>query len=387
MSPIYLDYCATTPMRQEVRDAMAPYQSEAFGNPSSTHSWGRRAAAALADARTRAAQALGAQPSEILFVRGGTESDNLAVLGRARFARAAGERPVVAVSAIEHSAVLEAAEAVESDGGSRHVIPVDSRGTLDEGALERALAAGPHVLSVMWVNNEVGTVMPVPAIADAALRAGVVFHTDAVQAVGKLPVRVDQTPVGLLTLTGHKIYGPKGTGLLFLRRGVQILPGIFGGGQERGLRPGTEDVAGAVGLAEALTLAVSEMERERDRLGRLRDQLEGLLLARFPDLVVHGGEGQRAPHVANLGVPGVDGVGLVPALDMAGLAASSGSACHSGAARASHVLAAMYGADASTASVRFSVGRLTSESDVGEAAALAGDVIDRLRLLGPGATE
>ncbi len=379
MDSIYLDHCATTPVRAEVRAAMEPYLSEAFGNPSSAHAWGRRAAAALADARARLAEALGARPSEIVFVRGGTEGDNLAILGRARVARARGEQPAVAVSGIEHSAVLEAAEVVAEGGGVRHVIPVDARGRLDEDVLDRVLSQTPHVLSVMWVNNETGTVLPVPRVAAAAREAGVVFHTDAVQAMGKLPVRVDETPVDLLTVTGHKIYGPKGSGALFVRHGVEILPGVHGGGQERGLRPGTEDVAGAVGLAEAVWLAAAETDTESRRIGRLRDRLEGVLVARFPDLVVHGGDGERAPHVTNLGVPGVDGTAIVQAMDLEGLAVSSGSACHSGAARASHVLAAMYGADASTASVRFSLGKLSSEEQVERAASAAGDVIERLR--------
>lgn len=379
MDSIYLDHCATTPVRAEVRAAMEPYLSDAFGNPSSAHAWGRRAAAALADARARVAEALGARPSEIVFVRGGTEGDNLAVLGRARVARARGEQPVVAVSAIEHSAVLEAAEVVAERGGVRHVIPVDARGRLDADVLERVLSQTPHVLSVMWVNNETGTVLPVPSVAGAAREAGVVFHTDAVQAVGKLRMRVDETPVDLLTVTGHKIYGPKGSGALFVRQGVEILPGVHGGGQERGLRPGTEDVAGAVGLAEAVWLAAAETDSESRRIGRLRDRLEGLLVARFPDLVVHGGDGERAPHVANLGISGVDGTAIVQAMDMEGLAVSSGSACHSGAARASHVLSAMYGDDASTASVRFSLGKLSSEEQVERAASAAGDVIERLR--------
>lgn len=378
MTAIYLDHAATTPVRSEVREAMAPYLADTFGNPSSAHRWGRRAAAALEAARERCAEALGARPPEIFFVRGGTESDNLAVLGRARAARAAGERPRVAVSAVEHSAVLESAEAVEAEGGARTMVGVDAAGRPRDDELRRVLAWAPHVLSVMWVNNETGTVLPIADVAEASAAAGVAFHTDAVQAVGKVEVRVDRVPVDLLTVTGHKIYGPKGSALLYVREGTDVRPGLHGGGQERGLRPGTEDVAGAVGLAEALSLVVAERQRESARLGTLRDLLEAALVERVPDLRVHGAEGERAPHVLNVGIPGVDGSTLVPALDLEGLAVSSGSACHSGAARASHVLSALYGPDASAASLRFSFGKLNTRRDVARAAEVTVRVVERL---------
>ena len=381
MSPIYLDHNATTPVRPEVRDAMAPYLGDVFGNPSSLHRWGRKAAAALAEARERVAGVLGARPTEIYFVRGGTESDNLAILGRAQAAREQGEVPRVAGSAIEHSAVLDAMDAVVRGGGESHLIRVDPAGRLNAEDLDQVIALRPHVISVMWVNNEVGTVIPVPDVAARASAEGIAVHTDAVQAVGKLRVRVDETPVDLLTLTGHKIYGPKGTGLLFARQGTEVCPGLFGGGQERGLRPGTEDVAGAVGLAEALARVVDEREEEAARMGTLRDALEARLLEVFPDLVVHGGQGTRAPHVSNLGVPGVDANALIQSMDMEGVAVSSGSACHSGAARASHVLTAMYGSAAHTASIRFSLGHLSGRPEVERATEVALEVIGRLRAM------
>jgi cysteine desulfurase len=381
MDAIYLDHAATTPLRREVRDAMDPWMGEAFGNPSSVHRFGRRAAAALAEARERVAAALGARPTEIYFVRGGTESDNMAVRGRAAVARARGDRPRVAASTVEHSAVLESLDRVEARGGDAHRIPVDPDGSLDGDVLDEVLSLRPDVLSVMWVNNEVGLVLPVPELAARARAAGVPMHTDAVQAIGKIPVRVDQTPVDLLTVTGHKIYGPGGAGILFVREGTELVPSLVGGGQERGLRPGTEDVAGAVGLAEAIALAVEEQPRESLRLAALRDGLESSLLERFPDLTVHGGEGTRAPHVANLGVPGVDATALVQALDMEGVAVSSGSACHSGASKASHVLTALYGPGASQASVRFSLGHLSDDGRVRRAAGVASQVIERLREL------
>lgn len=381
MDAIYLDHAATTPMRAEVRAAMDPWMGENFGNPSSAHRFGRKAATALTEARERVAAALGARPPEIYFVRGGTESDNMAVRGRAAVARARGEQPRVAASAIEHSAVLESLDRVEELGGEAHRIGVDPTGVLDEEALKRVLSLRVDVLSVMWVNNEVGLVMPVPDLAERARESGVVMHTDAVQALGKIPVRVDRTPVDLLTATGHKIYGPGGAGILFVREGTDVVPGLVGGGQERGLRPGTEDVAGAVGLAEAIALAVEEQPSEAVRLAALRDGLEASLLESFPDLTIHGDEGTRAPHVANLGIPGVDATALVHAMDMEGLAVSSGSACHSGASMASHVLTALYGPEATEASVRFSLGHLTDDERMNRAAGLAAGVIGRLREL------
>jgi len=298
----YLDHAATTPLREEVRDAMLPHLSGLSGNPSSIHAPGRHASAALREARERVASALGAQPEEIVFTRGGTESDNLAVLGRAAVARREGRPPVVAHSAIEHSAVLEACRQVEDDGGIRLRLPVTSDGSLDDGALDAAIAHAPDVLSVMWVNNETGTILPVPAVARRASSEGVVLHSDAVQAIGKVPVDVDRVPVSLLTITGHKIGGPRGTGVLFVRRGTELRPVFHGGGQERGLRPGTEDLAGAVGMAEAVSLAVEEQAAEAERLGALRERLEARLRDALPGLRVYGADAPRAPHVLAVGL-------------------------------------------------------------------------------------
>lgn len=378
MREIYLDHAATTPVRPEVRAAMDPYVSEAFGNPSSAHGYGRRARAALEEARARIADALGSSPREIVFVRGGTESDNLAVRGRAGAVRQEGREPRLAVSAVEHHAVLEAAAAEARDGASVVRIGIDAAGAPDEEALAAALDAELDLLSLMWVNNEVGTVLPVEDVAARARERGIPVHTDAVQAVGKLSVRVDEVPVDLLTVTGHKIYGPKGTAILFVREGTDLAPGLFGGGQERGLRPGTPDVAGAVGLAEAVVLAVEEREEEARRLAGLRDALEEALVAGIPGLRVHGADGRRAPHVSNVGVPGVDGEALLAALDMEGVAVSGGSACESGSRRASHVLEAMHGTDGTWAALRFSLGRETDRDDVDAAVEATLRVVERL---------
>ena len=373
-----MDYAATTPLRAEVREAMAPFLADRFGNPSSTHRWGREASAALEEARAHIADALGAQRREILFVQGGTESDNLAVLGLVAAARARGQSPLVATTTIEHKAVLEAARSVEASGGEVTWLPVDEAGVLSEEALAAALARKPCVLSVMWVNNEVGIVQPIADIAARASRCAVPTHTDAVQAVGKLPVRLDETPVDCLSLTGHKIYGPKGTGALFVRDGTELAALLHGGGQERGLRPGTQDVAGAVGLAEAVTLAVSEQPAATARLRVLRDQLESRLASGLPSLLVHGRSGHRAPHILSVGVRGIRPDLLVAALDLEGLAVSGGSACASDSVAASHVLTALYGQDAPPAMLRFSLGHTTSATDVERAAAVTIEVVRRL---------
>ena len=380
MDAIYLDHAATTPVRDEVRAAMAPFLDSVFGNPSSTHRWGREASAALEEARADCARQLGATASEIRFVRGGTESDNLAVLGRARWLRGEGLTPTVAVTAVEHHAVLDAARHATARGAGRLVtLVVGADGAVDQDALERAVSAGAAVVSMMWVNNETGMVLPVSEAASRLADRDAVLHTDAVQAVGKVPVRVDEVPVDLLTLTGHKIYGPKGTGLLFVRSGTALTPLLHGGGQERGLRPGTEDVAGAVGLALALRLAVAEREAESGRLHALRDGLEAALSARVDGVRVNAGVAPRAPHVASVAFPEVDGRALLMALDLEGIAVSGGSACDSGAQKGSHVIAALYGEDDGHAIVRFSLGRSTSLADVERAADVTASVVERLR--------
>ncbi len=379
MDPIYLDHAATTPLRAEVRKAVASTQEAIFGNPSSIHSWGREASATLERARAECAAALGASPGEVFFVRGGTESDNLAVLGRTARLRAEGHTPGVVASRVEHKAVLDAAQQATARGAGRlTLLAVGRDGALDLEVLDAAVSRGPCVVSVMWVNNETGMVLPVPEIAQRLADTEATLHTDAVQAVGKISVRVDEVPVDLLTVTGHKISGPRGTGLLYIRDGTLVDPLLHGGGQERGLRPGTEDVAGAVGLATALRLAVEEQEEEARRLEGLRTELEGELCARHPALRINGGAAPRAPHVSSIALPHVDGAALLMALDLEGIAASGGSACDSGASKASHVISALYGADDAHATLRLSLGRSTTELDVGRALDVLSDVIARL---------
>lgn len=378
MDAIYLDYSATTPVRREVREAMLPLFEERFGNPSSVHRWGREARSVLEQARARLAAVLGAAPAEVVFTRGGTEADNLAVLGRARLLPG---RPVVC-SPIEHKAVLAAARVAEAGGNPLHLLPVGKDGVVDADALQPLLAEAPAVVSVMWVNNEVGTVQPVERLAEECAAAGVAFHTDAVQAFGKLPVRADQVPAALISVSAHKIGGPKGVGALFLRRGTKLEPLIHGGGHERGLRAGTEDVAGAVGLAVAAELAAREREAEMERLGALRDRLEAALRRDVPEIVVNGAGAERVPTILNVSIPGVAADALIPTLDLQGLAVSSGSACSSGAVTPSHVLTAMgVPADVAGPSVRFSLGHQTTAAEIERVIAIVPPLVARLREL------
>jgi cysteine desulfurase len=381
MDATYLDHAATTPLREEVAAAMAPFATATFGNPSSVHRWGRAAAAALEAAREEVAGALGAKPTEISFVRGGTESDNLALFGWCDAQAAGSTRPTLAISAVEHHAVLEAAENAGGRGiASVVVLPVSRDGEVDLGEVRRAVGQKPALVSVMWVNNETGMILPVPEIADIVAAAGGTMHTDAAQAVGKVAVDLRSAPIHMLSATGHKLYGPKGTGLLFVREGTRVAPLLHGGGQERGLRPGTQDVAGAAGLARAVRLAVEDRQNEALRLTRLRDQLASSLLAAVPGLRINAVGATRAPHVLSVGIPGVkDGGALLMALDLEGIAVSGGSACLSGGAKRSHVMAALYGAEDPYAAVRFSFGRATKPGDIERAVAATVRVVERVR--------
>ena len=382
MKAVYLDHAATTPVRTEVREAMEPYLSESFGNPSSLHRWGREASAALEDARATVAESLGARAEEIYFTRGGTESDNLAVLGRCRFLATQHERLTLVVSAIEHSAVLDPAKLIsERQGVDLITLPVSPEGVLNQELLHLALESGPTVVSVMWVNNETGLVFPVPDISELVDDLGGTIHTDAVQAVGKIPVNVTESSIHLLTATGHKMHGPKGTGILFVRTGLQLTPLLHGGGQEQALRAGTEDVAGAVGFACSLQLAVEEQEQLSNRLIVLRSRLEGRLLEIIPGLRINVKNANRAPHISSIGINEVDGEDLLSALDLEGIAASGGSACESGSTKTSHVITALYGPEDSVTTIRFSLGRETTEENVDQAVVTLSDVVARLRHL------
>ncbi|HUF49405.1 MAG TPA: cysteine desulfurase family protein [Longimicrobiales bacterium] len=381
ISFVYLDHAATTSVRPEVREAMQPYFDERFGNPSSVHRWGRQARNALEQARERVAAAIGAQRRDIVFTGGGTEADNLAVLGRWRSScRSSGNArgSAVVCSAVEHKAVGAAAQCAADEGAELIILGVDEAGRTELAAVDEALHAQPCVVSVMWANNEVGTIEPVAEIGARCRAAGVVFHTDAVQAFGKVAVRVDDCD--LLSLSAHKVGGPKGIGALYIREGVNVLPLVHGGGQERELRPGTENVAAAVGFAVAAELAARTQEAEAARLLALRDRLETRLRERVPELIVNGPPAGRLPNILHVTVPDADQEGLIIGLDLEGVAASGASACQSGTIRPSHVLAAMGRLRPDSASVRLSLGHTSTADEVDFAADAFARVIAQLRV-------
>ena len=377
---IYLDHAAATPLRREVATAMAEIARAPYGNPSSGHGWGRAARAALEDARERAARALTADPRCVHFVRGGTESINLAILGRVEWALASGHaRPRLLRSTLEHPAVREAMAEAEARGCTVRTIRVSPAASLALPTGGAAALEGAALVSVQWVNQETGLRLPVEALAESCAEAGVPLHVDAIQAGGKLRIDMSAHPIAALSLSGHKLGGPASTGILVLAEGVGLHPRVFGGGQEGGLRPGTEDVAGAVGFALALDISVREIEREAARLAALRQRLETGLLGRLPQLRIHGAEGLRAPHILNVGVPGMSPDLLHAALDGAGIAASPGSACRSGAAAASPVLRALYGREAGrNAPVRLSLGWPSEPEEVDRAVETVSAVIEGL---------
>ena len=360
-TPIYLDHAATTPVREAVFEAMRPFFGPRFGNPSSTHRWGREARAALDEARERVAKCLGARTDEVCFTSGGTESDNLAILGVWREARTAGRNAVV-TTAIEHKAILGAVHEAKAEGAEERIIEVDKTGTVSRDSWNSEVRDDVAIASVMWVNNEIGTIQPVPELASDAKSKGVVFHTDGVQAFGKVKIDAASQAFDLLSISGHKIGAPKGVGALFIRRGTKLHPLFHGGMQDRGRRPGTENVAYAVALATAAELTIAESAKECDRIRALRDRLEAAIVARVPDAVVHGRGAERAPHVLNVSVPGTDSESLLMALDLQGIAASGGSACSSGSISPSHVLTAIgVKPDLASAAIRMSLGSLSDD--------------------------
>lgn len=364
--PIYLDHNATTPVAPEVLDAMLPWLRDQFGNPSSTHPWGRRAAQAVATARHQVADLIGAQPQEIVFTGCATEANNLALLGVARALGTA--RRHLVISAIEHPAVMAPALFLREQGWDVTVVPVDGFGRVSLEELEKSLRAETALVSVMHANNEVGTLQPIREIARLTRERGIVLHSDAAQSAGKLPVNVDELGVDLLTLAGHKFYAPKGVGALYVRGGTPIRSVLHGAGQEHALRPGTENVALIVALGAAAALASAELPELTVRLRTLRDRLHARLAAGVPGLRLNGDPAHRLPNTLHVSFPGVSGRALLDEVADT-VAASVGSACHSEHDAVSGVLAAM-GIDAASAigAVRLSVGRTTHEGDVDRAA-------------------
>ena len=381
--PVYLDNAATTPVRPEVREAMLPYLSdEAFGNPSSAHRFGRAAAAGVDTARRQIATALGAEPSQVIFTSGGTEADNLAVVGAALASRARGGPFRVAVSTIEHKAVLAAAKAVERLGGEMILLPVDDRGQVQLAAVDGALEQGAAVLSAMWVNNETGVIQDVHALAARCSDAGVPYHVDAVQAVGKVPCSLSDLSCTLLAISAHKIGGPKGAGALIVRDPKVVEAIIHGGEQQYGIRPGTENVAGIVALGQAVEMAVRERETTAAHLSALRDEFERRIVQLVPDATIVAGGESRAPHITSVALPGIDAQALQMHCDLAGVACSTGSACNTGVIEPSHVLAAMgLPSELATSVIRFSFYKQNSREDVDRAMEVLPDIIEKVRNL------
>ncbi|MGB8953935.1 MAG: cysteine desulfurase NifS [Tumebacillaceae bacterium] len=379
---IYLDHAATTPVRPEVIEAMNKVHTEVWGNPSSIHQFGRPSRKLLEESREKVAAAIGADAREIVFTGSGTEADNIAILGGARANKKKGTHLITTV--VEHHAVLDAFKALEKEGFEVTYLPVDADGRVSVEDFKNALRDDTSLVSVMMANNEVGTIMPVEEIGAICRERKILFHVDAVQAVGKIAVDVKAINCDFMALSGHKIYGPKGVGVLYMRRGVRTQPLYYGGGQERKLRPGTENVANIVGFATAIELAVKEMPEESARLAKLRDKLIDGVLSTIPETRLNGPREGRLPHNVNISVEYVEGEALLLTCDMKGMAASSGSACTSGSLDPSHVLMAM-GLTHTTAhgSLRLSLGKSTTEEDVDYIIRELKPIAERLRAMSP----
>jgi cysteine desulfurase len=374
---IYLDHAATTPVRPDVVAAMLPYLGGGY-NPSSLHAEGRAARAALDDARERVARVLGAAPREIIFTGGGSEADNLAILGVAR-ARAHQGRHIV-TSAIEHHAVMHTLDALEAEGWSVTRLPVDAQGVVSVDAFRDALRTETTLATIMLANNEIGTVQPIVALAAIAREQGVTFHTDAIQAPGQRALDVHALGVDLLSISAHKFFGPKGVGALYVRSGTPLVAQMLGGGQEYGLRAGTENLAGIVGLATALELAEAERPATAARVATLRDRLEAGILAAIPDTRVNGRGVERLANSCSVAFAGVPGDALLIRLDLEGIAASAGSACAAGSLEPSHVVQAIGLDDVYRRGViRFSLGGTTSADEVDEVIMRLPEIIERVR--------
>ena len=382
MKRIYLDYNATTPVRPEVLDALLPYYREQFGNPSSVHWAGRQVAGAVEKAREQVAALLNCAPAEVVFVACGTEADNMALKGTVDALREKGNH--IITTAVEHPAVLETCKYLEKSGCQVTYLPVDSDGQLDLAELEQAITPQTILISVMWANNETGNVYPIEAIGAIAKARGIRFHSDAVQAIGKLEVDVQKANLDLLALSGHKLGAPKGVGVLYVRRGTRLTPFMHGGHQERNRRAGTHNVAGIVGLGKACELALAERATAWTRVQLLRDRLEQGIFERIPQVKLNGHPHERLPNTLNVSFAWIEGESLLLNLDMKGIAASSGSACTSGSLEPSHVLGAMcVEVTLAHSSTRFSLGPDTTAEDIDYVLDVLPPIVQRLRDMSP----
>lgn len=379
---VYLDHAATTPMDTEVFEKMKPFFKDIYGNPSSIYQKGQEARYEMDKARMSIAEILGCSPEEIIFTSGGTESDNLAIFGIAHANKNKGKH--IITSSIEHHAVLHACEELETEGFEVTYIPVDKDGIVDPENVKAAIREDTILVSIMFANNEIGTIQPIAKIGRTCKKKGIPFHTDACQAAGSYDLNVDKLHLDLMTINGSKIYGPKGTGVLYLRSGTKIKPMMYGGEQEKRLRPGTENVAGIVGLAEALRLAHVNMEDENKRLIALRDRLIKGIMDKIPKVRLNGHPEKRLPNNANLTISDIEGEALLLRLDMVGVAASSGSACTSGSLDPSHVIIALgLPYEMAHGSIRFSLGKSTTEKDIDYVISVLPKIVEDLRAISP----
>ncbi len=391
MNRVYLDFNATTPVEPAVLDAMLPYFSAEFGNAASIHTPGQRARAAVETAREQVAALIGAHAQEIVFTSGGTESDNHAIFGVVGQAflpvsssRSTNSFPHIILSAIEHEAVLNTCQALEKEGVAVTYLHVDRDGRIDLEELRQSVRPETTLITIMHANNELGTIQPLKEIGRIAKEQDIYFHTDAVQSAGKVAIDVNDLQVDLLSLSGHKFYAPKGIGALYIRSGTRLRQLLYGGHHQRGFRPGTENVAGIVGLGKAAEIARKSLAEDARHISALRDKLEHGLLTRVPQSRVNGGAAPRTPNTTNLGFPGIEGEALLIALDLKGLACSTGAACSSGAVEPSHVLTAIgLPPEEARASLRFSLGRHTTENEIEFALQVVPAAVEQLRELSP----
>ncbi len=382
MKPIYLDYAATTPTRPEVAEAMQPYFSEIFGNPSGIHSYGQEARGAIEEARVQVAALIGARAEEVVFTSGGTESDNFALKGVAFANETRGNH--IIISPIEHHAIIRTCEFLEGKGFKITVVPVDMHGLVDPDKVRKSITGKTVLISIMHANNEVGTIEPIAEISKIAREAGIYFHTDAVQTAGHIPVDVDKLGVDLLSMSAHKLYGPKGIGALYIRKGTKLVSFMHGGEQERGRRASTENVPGIVGFGCAVELAGKEMDGEAGRLVNLRDKLIKGILERIDNTQLNGHPVKRLPNNVNVSIAFVEGESMLLNLDLEGICASTGSACSSEALEPSHVLLAMgIPPERAHGSLRFTLGKWTTDADIGRVLEVLPGIVARLRAMSP----
>ena len=377
---IYLDNAASTPVHEEVVKEMLPFFTEYYGNPSSIHRLGRNAHKAVEEARKNIAKLINADPEEVLITSGGTESNNMSLYGIAHTSK----KNHIITSSIEHDAILEPCKRLEKEGFSVTYLPVDHFGLVNPQDLEKEISNNTSLVSIMFVNNEVGTIQPIREIADICQEKGVIFHTDAIQAVGKVPIDVKELKIDLLSIASHKIHGPKGVGALYIRKGVKIEPFVLGGGQEKGLRSGTENVASIVGFGKACQLAKENFEKNTGHLRSLRDSLVSKIMKEIPHVTLNGHPTKRVPSNAHFTFFGVNGEDLIIKLDENGIAASTGSACSVKVQKASHVLRAMgFNHEQITGSLRLTVGLNNTEEEISKTTDILKQVLQELRKVSP----